>query len=46
MTRKLAESIDYEELCRGMRKGFSSFIHEGKVRAPAAAMAMIERLGT
>jgi hypothetical protein len=24
---------------------FVYFIHEGKVRAPAAAMAMIERLG-
>jgi hypothetical protein len=25
---------------------FVYFIHEGKVRAPAAAMALIERLGT
>jgi hypothetical protein len=27
------------------RDVFCYFIHEGKVRAPAAAMAMIERLG-
>jgi hypothetical protein len=24
---------------------FAYFIHEGKVRAPAAAMAMLERVG-
>jgi len=29
----------------GLRDVFCYFIHEGKVRAPAAAMAMIERLG-
>jgi hypothetical protein len=45
MARKLVESNDYEELWRGMRCTFRCFIHEGKVRAPAAAMALIERLG-
>jgi hypothetical protein len=31
--------------CCTMFLGFVYFIHEGKVRAPAAAMALIERLG-
>jgi hypothetical protein len=31
--------------CGGKGRLFAYIIHEGKIRAPAAAMALIERLG-